>query len=173
MHIVKTITLALLISTSISTLSIHDIDGNTVSINNYQGKALLLVNIATGSPRVSQLGGLQQLKQQYGDSLVIIGFPSNSFGNEPLANAAIKQFCQTNYGVNFLLAEKADVKGPSIQPLYTWLTTQSENGMMTTEVKGDFQKYLIDKDGKLVGVFSGAISPTDNQITTVINATLN
>jgi glutathione peroxidase len=99
--------------TSFYDLQVAAIDNNTIDFQSFQGKKILLVNIATNSPRISQLAGLQQLRQQYGDSLVIIGFPSNSFGNEPKSNSEIKQFCESQYGVSFQLAAKSSVRGES------------------------------------------------------------
>ena len=96
-----------MLNSSIYSITISNGPGTNIPLSNYQGKLILIVNIATGSDKVAQLGGLQQLKQQYGDSLVIIGFPSNSFGHESRNNAEIKQFCESNYGVSFLLAAKS------------------------------------------------------------------
>jgi glutathione peroxidase len=158
----------LFLSTSIYTLQFTDVDGNQVSMSNYQNKKILLVNIATGSPRVSQLAGLQQLHQTYGDSLVIIAFPSNSFANETRSNAEIKQFCQSNYGVTFKIAAKNPVAGAGIQSIYNWLAQASENGVMDGTVGRDFQKFLISKEGTLIGVFAPSVVPTDPQILNAI-----
>jgi glutathione peroxidase len=154
--------------TSIYTLSFTDTDGNTVSMSSFQNKKILLVNIATNSPRVEQLTGLQQLKQQYGDSLVVIAFPSNSFGNETRTDAGIKQFCQQNYGVNFVIASKGSVSGFSVQPVYDWLKHTAQNGVMDVEILRDFQKVLINKDGNIIGVFAPGVSPTDSSIMSAI-----
>lgn len=154
--------------TSIYSLSFTDTDGNTVTMNQFQGKKILLVNIATGSPRVNQLADLQQLQQQYGDSLVIIAFPSNSFGNESRSDAAIKQFCRSNYGATYRIAAKNSVLATGLQPIYSWLADISENGMMTGVVGGDFQKFLIDKEGNLVGVFSPSVKPTHSSVISAI-----
>jgi glutathione peroxidase len=159
---------ALLANTSFYSLQFTDIDGNTISMNQYAGKKILLVNIATGSARVNQLAGLQQLHQQYGDSLVIIGFPTNSFSHETRTNAEIKQFCQSNYGVTFLLAAKNPVAGTEIQPVYHWLTYVSENGEMDGPIGADFQKFLVSETGELIGVFSPSLDPTSNEIRNAI-----
>lgn len=161
---------SLLLTTSIYTLEFTDADGNTVSMNSYQQKKILLVNIATGSSRVSQLAGLQQLHQSYGDSVIIIAFPSNSFGHEARTNAEIKQFCQNNYGVSFKIAAKNPVAGAGLQPIYNWLAQTGENGVMNGTIGNDFQKFLINKDGMLIGVFSPSVQPTDSLI---INALIN
>lgn len=162
----------LLLSTSIYSFTITNTQGDSIQLNNYQHKTLLLVNIATGNPdRVGQLAGLQQLQQQYGDSLVVIAFPSNSFGNENLSNEELLHYCQYNYNSTFLVAEKGSVDSTDIQPLYKWLTKKTENGVMNSRVKGDFQKYIINRDGNLSGVFAGSVLPTDSLFKAAIAAT--
>lgn len=150
------------------TLQFQDIDGNARSMSQYQGKKILLVNIATGSSNVQQLAGLQQLHQQYGDSVVVIGFPSNSFGYETRSNTEIKQFCQNNYGVTFLLAAKSEVKGAQINPVYQWLTNISDNGISSAPVQKNFQKFLISGTGALIGFFSPTVEPMSTQITAAL-----
>lgn len=159
---------SLVLYTSIYSLSFTDTDGSTVNMNSFQNKKILLVNIATNSPRVGQLTGLLQLKQQYGDSLVIIAFPSNSFGNETRSDAEIKQYCQQNYNVNFFIASKNSVFGLYIQPVYNWLKHTEENGVMDVEIMSDFQKILINNDGNIIGVFAPGVSPTDTSIVSAI-----
>jgi len=161
------------VNSSIYSYSFTDVDGNSISMNNYQHKKLMLVNIATSSSYVSQLSQLQQLQQQYADSLIVIGFPSNSFGHENRTNSEIKSFCQSQYGVSFLLASKGSVRGNDIQAIYQWLTRQSENGQFNNEVRDDFQKYIIDANGELTGVFKGNVPPLDNQIISVITGSFN
>ena len=159
---------SLVLYTSIYTLSFTDTDGSTVNMSSFQNKKILIVNIATNSPRVGQLTGLLQLKQQYGDSLVIIAFPSNSFGNETRSDAEIKQYCQQNYNVNFFIASKNSVFGLYIQPVYNWLKHTEENGVMDVEIMSDFQKILINNDGNIIGVFAPGVSPTDTSIVSAI-----
>ena len=154
--------------TSIYNLQFQDIDGVSQSMNQYQGKKVLIVNIATGSNKVGQLAALQQLHQQYADSVTIIGFPSNSFGNEPRSNSEIKQFCQSQYDVTFRLASKNEIAGGTVQAIYHWLTTQSENGVTGQAIGADFQKFLIDREGNLVGVFSSKVEPLSPQIVNAI-----
>ena len=153
---------------SIYSFQVTDIDNGTIDFNDFQGKKILLVNIATGSSQVSQLGELEQLKQAYSDSLVIIAFPSNTFGHESRSNIDIKQFCQSQYNTTFRLAGKGSVLGGDIQPLYNWVTHQSENGVLNNDVAADFQKYLVDKDGSLIGVFGSDVSPMDSTIQNAI-----
>lgn len=166
----KTICLLLFVfQTSIFTLHFTDAAGNNVALSTYQGKKILLVNIATGSSRTNQIGELQQLQQQYPDSLVVIAFPSNSFSHEAREDSAIQQYCSTVYGVTYPIAQKAAVKGTAIQTVYNWLGNKSENGISTGEVIGDFQKFLIDETGNMVGIFSPTISPLDSTIAKAIN----
>jgi glutathione peroxidase len=163
----------ILFQTSIYTHTVTGINGNEIDFSDFQGKKILLVNIATNSPRASQLGELQQLHEQYGDSLVIVGFPSNSFGNEQKSNSGILHFCQTQYGVSFLLAAKGPVKGGDIQPFYYWLTNKTENGVFGNEIKSDFQKYLFDRNGNPLGVFAGSLSPLNYQLVNAITGVQN
>jgi glutathione peroxidase len=157
------------LTVSIYSLQYNKIDGTTQPFNQFQGKKILIVNIATGSTRVNQIGELQQLQNLYPDSLVVIGFPSNSFGHEPLADSAIQQFCQTNYNATFRLASKQSVRGADIQTVYHWLTTIADNGVMDSPVQSDFQKFLISETGEIIGVFSPIISPLSNDIKNAIS----
>lgn len=162
----------LLLSSSIYSFNITNSQGGNIPLNNYQHRTLLLVNIATGNAgRVGQLAGLQQLQQQYGDSLIVIAFPSNSFGNEDLSNEEILHYCQYNYNSTFLVAAKGSVDSIGIQPIYNWLTKKTENGVMDSRVRGDFQKYIINRDGNLSGVFAGSVLPTDSMFKAAIAAT--
>lgn len=155
--------------TNFYSLQFSDTDGNTVSMNGFQNKKILIVNIATGNgQRIGQLAGLQQLQQQYGDSLVVIVFPSNSFGNESRTNSQIKQFCQENYGATFRIAEKTNVTGNDVHPVFNWLSAVSENGVMNVTVAKDFQKFLIGKDGSLAGIFSPSVDPMSQEVISAI-----
>ena len=121
-------------------------DGALVSMSSFQGKKILLVNIATGSNHTGQMAGLQQLQQQYADSLVVIAFPSNSFGGEPRSNADILLFCQGTYNTTFRIVAKSSITGPDIHPVYRWLSQQTENGSVNLSIGGDFQKVLISSE---------------------------
>ena len=158
----------ILFQTSVYTIQIPASGGGTIHLKDYKGKKILVVNIATGSPFVSQLAGLQSLQEQFKDSLVILGFPSNSFSSESKSDGAIRSFCTTTYKTRFLLARKAAVTGSGKQRLYQWLTNETENGALNGEVQSDFQKYLLDEEGNLVGSFSGKVLPLDPMITAAI-----
>lgn len=153
------ISIAYYFLTSIYTFQFQNTEGGTINMNNFQQKKILLVNIASGSNHTGQLAGLQQLQNQFADSLVIIAFPSNSFGNEPKTNAEIKQDCVANYNATFLIAAKSPVFGTGIHPIYDWLSKSSENGEINLNVGGDFQKILIAKDGTIQAIFSPKVEP--------------
>jgi glutathione peroxidase len=156
---------------SFYSLSFLDINNNVVNTQRFQGKKVLLVNIASNSPQIKQLNGLQQLQQQFKDSLVVVVFPSNSFGNEPKNNNELKQFLEQNYNLNFIIASKTDVTGNNKNPIYEWLAKKNYNGYIDATTGADFVKYLIDKDGKFMGMFSSKIQPMDSSIIQTINTT--
>jgi glutathione peroxidase len=103
--------------------------------------------------------------EKYHDNFVIIGFPANNFASqEPGTAAEIRKFCSENYGVTFPMMEKISVKGNDMAPLYQWLTSKAKNGVMDSEVKWNFQKYLIDENGKLVDVVYSKDKPTSDKV---------
>jgi glutathione peroxidase len=156
--------------TSIYTFSVPAANSSTISFNNFQAKRILLVNIATNSDKVSQLTSLQQLQQQWGDSLVVIVFPSNSYGHESRSNSEIVQFCQGNYNTSFLIAAKDNVTGSSAQAIYSWLGNVTANGVMPISPSTDFEKILIGRDGMIAGVFSSKVDPLDPSISNAIQS---
>lgn len=158
------------LSTSLYSLSFINSNGDSVSLSSFAGKKILFVNIASQSSRVAQVGELQQLQQQHGDSLVIIAFPSNSFNHEPLSDSNIVSFYQGLYNIQYPLAKKSSVSdSAAITPVYHWLTQQSQNGLVTQPVLGDFQKFLVSEAGSLVGVFAPSVSPLSPDIQTALN----
>lgn len=150
--------------------SIHDIEVITnknekISLDTYKGKYLLIVNTASQCGFTPQLKELETLNQQF-KNLEILAFPSNDFGNqEPGSNDTIEKFCQINYGSTFPIFTKDKVSDTNKQLLYQWLSNPSQNGWNAKEPKWNFYKYLIDESGKLIGVFSSAVSPLDKKIT--------
>jgi len=155
--------------TSFYNLQFQDVNGATINMSGFQGKKVLLVNIASNSSLMNQIGELQQLKDQFGDSLVVIAFPSNSFGNEPRSNAEIQLLCQTTYNSTFIIASKGAVAGTSLLPVYNWLSKAADNGDADLLISGDFQKVLVAKDGSIQGVFSPKLSPLHSSIIQAIN----
>jgi glutathione peroxidase len=156
--------------TSFFSNSFTDTNGNITSFSSFQGKKILIVNIATNSSKINQLASLEQLQERFGDSLVIVAFPSNSFGNEPRTDAEIRSFCQSNYSSTFRIAQKASVVGNGIHQVYSWLAQSSENGSMNGIITSDFQKFLIDGEGNLAGYFSPKVDPMDPKVITAISS---
>lgn len=140
------------------------LDGQEVKMSDFKGKKILIVNTASKCGFTKQYKDLEELHKTFGDKLAIIGFPANNFGQqEPGSNAQIQEFCEQNYGVDFLMAEKVDVKGDQISPLFKYLTAQ-ENPDFKGEIKWNFEKFLIDENGKLVHRFRSATNPLDPAI---------
>lgn len=146
-------------------VSMRDIDGKVIDFNAFRGKKLLIVNVASECGYTPQYKDLQALYEANKDDLMIIGVPCNQFGGqEPGSAMQIKSFCEQNYGVKFLITEKVDVKGAEQHPLYAWLTSKAKNGKLDSEVKWNFQKYLLSEDGELLEMFSSRVNPTGNEI---------
>jgi len=144
--------------------NITSIDGKQVPLSQFKGKKLLLVNTASNCGYTKQYAGLQELAEKYGDKVVVIGFPANNFGGqEPGSNEDIQGFCEKNYGVTFLLAEKSSVAGSDISELFKYLTT-AKNPDFTGEIKWNFEKFLIDENGKLAHRFRSKVEPLSAEI---------
>lgn len=145
---------------------VKDIEGNDFDLSSLKGKKVLVVNTASKCGLTPQYTQLESIFKMYGgDKFTIIGFPANNFmSQEPGSNKEISEFCLKNYGVTFKMMSKISVKGDDMAPLYQWLTSKSKNGVMDSEVKWNFQKYLIDENGKLVDVIDPKIKPDDDKI---------
>jgi glutathione peroxidase len=130
----------------------RQIDGKTVPLNQFEGKALLIVNTASACGFTPQFGGLEELHKTYaGEGLVVLGFPCNQFGaQDPGSNDEIAQFCQVNYGVSFPMMAKIDVNGASADPLYQWLTQEAPGILGSKAIKWNFTKFLVGKDGRVI-----------------------
>lgn len=151
---------------SLYDIKINAIDGNPIDLNNYKAKHILFVNVASECGFTGQYEDLQKLYDTYSDKLMVIGVPCNQFGGqEPGSSKTIQEFCKKNYGVNFLITEKIDVKGKNQHPLYQWLTDKKLNGVKSSNVKWNFQKYLIDKNGQFVDFFYSITKPLSSKIT--------
>jgi glutathione peroxidase len=145
------------------------IDGQKFSLAQYKGKKVLIVNTASKCGFTPQYAELQKLADLYKDKLVVVGFPANNFGGqEPGANTEIKTFCQKNYGVTFPLSEKVSVKGDDIDPLFKYLT-QAPNPEFTGEIKWNFEKFLVDENGKLIHRFRSKVTPLSTEVTQYLN----
>lgn len=144
---------------------VKTLEGGTFDFSTLKGKKVMVVNVASKCGNTPQYKDLEALYVKYHDDLVIIGFPANNFASqEPGTAAEIRKFCTENYGVTFPLMEKISVKGADMAPIYKWLTSKKENGVMDSEVKWNFQKYLIDENGKLVEVIEPKEKPTSDKI---------
>ncbi|MEJ6582507.1 MAG: glutathione peroxidase [Crocinitomicaceae bacterium] len=149
--------------------SFMDINGNEVSISSFKGKKIMFVNVASKCGFTPQYEELQEVHEKYGDKVVIIGFPCNQFGGqEPGTEEEIQSFCQKNYGVEFLMASKVDVKGSDQNPIYTWLTSEEKNGVESSKVMWNFQKYIVDENGMYIAHFKSGVKPTDAEITDLL-----
>jgi len=151
------ILIAFTLSAQVKTLysfKANSIDGQPFDLSSLKGKKVLVVNTASKCGLTPQYETLQKIYDQYKNkNFVIIGFPANNFMNqEPGSNKEIMEFCTLKHGVTFPMMSKISVKGDDIDPLYKWLTTKAENGLMDAEVKWNFQKFMIDENGKLVDV---------------------
>jgi glutathione peroxidase len=145
--------------------SYTSIDGEPVKLSSYKGKKIMLVNTASLCSNTPQYQKLQALYDQYNSKLVIIGFPCNQFGDqEPGSNEKIKKFCTATYNVTFPLSGKIDVTGEKQDPIYKWLTSKDLNGSLSSEVAWNFQKYLVDEEGKFIAMFENYTQPNDPAI---------
>ena len=151
---------------TIYNFTVKTIDGNSFSFSSLKGKKLLIVNVASYCKFTPQYAQLQELYLRYKSrNLVVIGFPANNFGEkEPRNNEEIKDFCTLNYGVTFPMMAKISVKGADIDPLYRWLTTKKENGVADAEITWNFQKFLVDEQGRWVKSLAPEDSPLSEEI---------
>lgn len=150
-----------------------DIDGKEVSLDTYKGKVILVVNVASKCGYTPQYEGLQNLYESYkDDGLVILGFPANNFnGQEPGSDEEIKQFCTLNYGVEFPMFSKVSVKGDDQAELFSFLT-QAQNPDFTGEIKWNFEKFLINKEGELIRRFRSNVEPESDDIVSAVTEAL-
>ncbi len=150
---------------------IHDytainIFGETISLKDFKGKKILIVNVASNCGYTRQYKDLQKLQEGYEDKLQIIAFPCNDFGSqEPGSNSEIAEFCEVNYGVTFPVMNKINIRKKPIHPVYEWLTNSEMNGWNDSKPRWNFYKYLIDEEGKLIKLFGSSTSPLSKEIT--------
>ena len=150
---------------SIYDFKVTALDGGTINFSQFKGKKILIVNTASKCGFTPQYEALEKLSKRYEGKLVIVGFPANNFlWQEPGSNEEISGFCQKNYGVTFPMAAKISVKGSKMAAIYRWLTEKKYNGYADSKVKWNFQKYLIDENGKLVAVFYSATTPDSKEV---------
>lgn len=138
---------------SLYDFKVKDIDGKDFDFSSLKGKKVLIVNVASKCGYTPQYKDLEALYEKYKDrNFVVVGFPANNFrGQEPGTNGDIKEFCTLNYGVTFPMMSKIDVVGDAKVPIYKWLTEKKVNGLMDAEVQWNFQKFMVNERGELVG----------------------
>jgi glutathione peroxidase len=154
--------------------TVDSLAGKPVDLSRYQGKVVLVVNVASECGYTPQYQGLQKLHDKYArEGLAVLGFPSNDFGKqEPGSNAQIAEFCAKNYGVKFDMFAKVTVKGKEACPLYKFLTAKETNPRFAGPVKWNFQKYLISRGGEVVARFDSEVEPESEEVVKAITAEL-
>lgn len=161
----QNITNTTIMQPDIYSFKVPSLDGGTINFADFKGKKLLIVNTASKCGYTPQYKDLEALYEKYKDKLVIVGFPANNFGaQEPGTNSDIKTFCEKNYGVSFPMAEKISVEGDDMAPIYKWLTTKTENGVLDAKISWNFNKFLIDENGHLLEYFPSKVTPMSEVI---------
>ena len=156
-------------SKSVYDCSISSLMGDDIDMKTLKGKKVLFVNVASKCGYTPQYAELQELSEKHGDKVTVIGLPCNQFGGqEPGTAEDIASFCEKNYGVTFTITEKIDVKGKNQHPLYSWLTQKKLNGVEDSEVKWNFQKYLVSENGELLKVYSSSVKPMSKELTSAL-----
>ncbi len=155
---------------SLYDFKVKSLDGKTVDLSVYKGKKVIILNTASKCGFTPQYADWEKFYEENKSKVVVLGFPSNQFGGqEPGADSEIAAFCQKNYGVNFPMFSKVDVKGESKCELYKWLTTKELNGWNEKEPSWNFCKYLINEKGELVNFFASGVKPTSKEFLDALN----
>jgi glutathione peroxidase len=169
------LTLAIMSSFHPAAKSIYDfkitaLDGGTIDFAKFKGKKILVVNTASMCGFTPQYAGLEKLYEENKDKLVIVGFPSDNFGNQEYHdNDSISTFCKKNFGVTFPLTTRVDVKGPNTTPVFKYLCDKSENGVLDATISWNFNKFIIDEHGNLLQHFDSKITPDSPELLKYIN----
>jgi len=155
---------------SVLDFTVRDIDGNDVKLSKYKGDVILMVNVASKCGYTPQYEGLQAIYKKYHDQgFYVLGFPANNFGGqEPGTNTEIKEFCESKFHVTFPMFAKISVKGDDIDPLYKFLTDKKTNGEFGGDITWNFNKFLVDRSGKVVARFSSKDTPESEAVTSAI-----
>ena len=147
-------------------IKFKNIIGEEVSLQNYSGKKILIVNVASYCGYTGQYAELQKLQDKYEDKLQVIAFPCNDFGSqEPGTDKQIAQFCDTNYRVKFPVMSKVNIRSNPVHPIYAWLTDSNLNGWNDSKPRWNFYKYLIDEKGDLIKSYGSSTNPLSPDIT--------
>jgi glutathione peroxidase len=164
---------SLFAGSGVYSFTLNSIDGKPSPLADYKGKVVLLVNVASKCGYTPQYSALEATYEKYKDQgFVILGFPANNFGaQEPGTNEEIKTFCTRKYSVTFPMYSKISVKGDDQAPLYAYLTKETGPGI-AGEIKWNFTKFLVDRDGKVVQRFESAVTPDSKEVTAAIEKQL-
>jgi glutathione peroxidase len=164
---------SLFAASGIYTFTLNSIDGKPAPLADYKGKVVLLVNVASQCGYTPQYSALEAIYEKYkGQGFVILGFPANNFGaQEPGTNEEIKTFCSRKYSVTFPMYAKISVKGDDQAPFYAYLTKETGPGI-AGDIKWNFTKFLVDRDGKVIQRFEPAVTPDSKEVTAAIEKQL-
>ena len=164
---------SLFAGSGVYSFTLNSIDGKPAPLADYKGKVVMLVNVASKCGYTPQYSALEAVYEKYkGQGFVILGFPANNFGaQEPGTNEEIKTFCTRKYNVTFPMYSKISVKGDDQAPLYAYLTKETGAGI-AGEIKWNFTKFLVDRDGKVVQRFEPAVTPDSKEVTAAIEKQL-
>jgi glutathione peroxidase len=159
---------------SIYEFTVTDIDGKNVKLEQFRGKAMLVVNVASQCGYTPQYEGLQKIYSRYKErGLVVLGFPANNFGaQEPGTDQEIKTFCSTKYNVTFPMFSKISVKGVDQHPLYKFLTVEMTDPKFAGEITWNFNKFLVDRQGHIVARFDSKDTPESDKVLAAIEQAL-
>ena len=162
-------------SKTVYDFTMKNIDGKNVSLSEYKGKVLLIVNVASMCGNTPQYRDIEALYKKYKDKdFVVLGFPANNFmGQEPGSDKEIKEFCTREYAVTFPMFSKISVKGKDMAPLYSYLTQKAQNGTIDADVKWNFQKFLISKKGTVITSIGNRTSVNDAEVISSIEKALS
>lgn len=162
-------------ASSIYEFTMKDIDGRPVKLDSYKGKVVMIVNVASKCGYTNQYQGLEAIYKKYRDrGFVVLGFPANNFmGQEPGTEKEIKEFCSTTYGVTFPMFSKISVTGADQHPLYTYLTSKGSNPEFGGDISWNFNKFLLDRSGKVVARFGSKDKPEDEAVVAAIEKHLS
>ncbi|WP_394346401.1 glutathione peroxidase [Hymenobacter metallicola] len=156
-------------SRTVYDFTVKSIDGKDVQLNQFKGKKLLIVNVASECGYTPQYKELEELYKKHGDRVTVLGFPANNFGGqEPGSNEQIATFCEKNYGVTFPMFAKVSVKGDDTAPLYQFLASKAQNGAISDAPDWNFCKYLVDEQGHVVGFYPSKVKPMSDELVAAI-----
>lgn len=150
---------------NIFAFKVPSIDGGQIDFSKFKGKKILIVNTATECQYAVQFGALQNLYSANKNKLIVVGFPSNEFKQESANEEEIQKYCKIRYGVTFPMAVKTEIKGEKISPIYRWLSSKKDNGVLDANIKWNFGKFLLDEKGKLIAYFPSNVKPDSEEIT--------